>query len=78
MYREGQIIGPDDPTEAADNGRRIDAQLGEVVIGTKMGRRSTSDIILVNPFGLSIEDVALAAHVYQTAQALGIGVLLEY
>lgn len=79
MYRQGQIIGPDDPTEAACNGcRRIDAQLREVVIGTKVGRRSASDIILVNPFGLSIEDVALAAHVYQTARALGVGVPLEY
>ena len=77
MYREGQIIGPNDPTEAADNGRRIDAQLGEVVAGTKVGRRRASDIILFNPFGLSIEDVALAAQVYQAARTLGIGVYLE-
>jgi len=78
MYREGKVIGPDEPIETATNEtRRIDAQLGEVVAGTKIGRYSTDEIILVNPFGLAIEDVALAAHVYQTARDLGIGVLLE-
>jgi len=78
MYREGQVIGPHDPTEAAHNGRRrIDAQLGEIVLGTKVGRRNANDVILVNPFGLSIEDVALAAHVYQKARVLGLGVRLE-
>ena len=78
MCREGQVSGPDDPIEAAENGcRRIDAQLGEIVAGNRVGRRSPNDIILVNPFGLSIEDVALAAHIYQAACDLGIGVLLE-
>lgn len=78
MYREGKIIGPDGAGEAgAAGGRRIDAQLGEIVAGTKAGRERVSDIILVNPFGLAIEDVALAAGVYQTAQDLGLGVLLE-
>jgi N-[(2S)-2-amino-2-carboxyethyl]-L-glutamate dehydrogenase len=78
MYREGQVIGPDDPIEAAGNGcRRIDAQLGEIVAATRIGRCSPNDIILVNPFGLSLEDVALAAYVYQAARDLGVGVLLE-
>lgn len=78
MYREGKIIGPDDLTGAAQNGcRQIDAQLGEIVAGTKVGRCDPGEIILVNPFGLSIEDVALAAYVYQKAQDLGIGVQLE-
>ncbi len=78
MYREGKVIGPDDLVEGGNKrGRRIDAQLGEIVTETKMGRRNTKEIILVNPFGLSIEDVALAAHVYQTAQTLGIGMRLN-
>ncbi len=77
MYREGKVIGPHDPIESAGNGcRRIDAQLGEIVSGKVIGRSSPNDIILVNPFGLSIEDVALAARIYQAAQALGIGMLL--
>jgi len=78
MYRAGQVIGPDDPVEAAHNDcRRIDAQLGEIVAGTRLGRSSLDEIILVNPFGLAIEDVALGAYVYQAALELGIGVLLE-
>jgi len=78
MYRKRQIIGPDDPPEVTSNQfRRIDAQLGEIVAGTRTGRRSASEIVIVNPFGLSIEDITLAAHVYQAARELGIGVLLE-
>ena len=42
-----------------------------------MGRDKTSEVILVNPFRLSIEDVALTMSVYQTAQARGMGILLE-
>src|SRR6185437_13496921 len=75
MYREGKIIGPDDPMKPGETGcRRIDAQLGEIVAGTRVGRGSPNDIILVNPFGLSIEDLALAAHIYSAAQDLGLGV----
>lgn len=78
LYRQGLIIGPDDPldphTESA--ARRIDAQLGEVIAGKKPGRQKLDDIVYVNPFGLAIEDVAMAAHVYQTALKLGIGIWL--
>ena len=78
MYREGKVIGPDDRIEKGGNDcRRIDAQLGEIVAGSKIGRSSPNDIILVNPFGLSIEDVALGSYVYQAAQERGIGLLLE-
>jgi N-[(2S)-2-amino-2-carboxyethyl]-L-glutamate dehydrogenase len=80
MYRAGQVIGPDEPAESAQDGqqrRRIDAQLGEVILGSKRGREHLDDIILVNPFGMSIEDVALAAYVYQKALELNIGVWLE-
>lgn len=80
MYGAGQIIGPDEPVDIVKDGqqrRRIDAQLGDVVIGSRVGRDHLDDIILVNPFGLAIEDVALAAHVYQVALELYIGVWLE-
>lgn len=76
MYRAGKIIGPDEkPTH---NGQRqIDAQLGEIVSGMKKGRLNAHDVILVNPFGLAIEDVAFAAHIYQYAQSFGLGIRLE-
>lgn len=76
MYREGKVIGPDDAVQVAGQ-RRIDAQLGEIVAGTRAGRRAPRDIILVNPFGLAIEDVGLAACVYQAARDRGIGVWLD-
>jgi N-[(2S)-2-amino-2-carboxyethyl]-L-glutamate dehydrogenase len=80
MYKAGQIIGPNESDDSIKDGqqkRRIDAQLGEVVIGSKGGRDHLDDIILVNPFGLAIEDVALAAQVYHKALELNIGVWLE-
>lgn len=76
MYRQGHVIGPDEKRES-DAPRQIDAELSDIVIGKKSGRESDSDIILVNPFGLAIEDVALAAHVYQRALQENIGIWLE-
>lgn len=80
MYRSGQIGGPGEPAGSAENGqprRLIDAQLGEVVLGARAGRQHPDEIILVNPFGLAIEDIALAAHIYQAALKLNMGVWLE-
>lgn len=69
MYRAHQVIGPDEPESAAAHQqvRRIDAQLGDIVTGARVGREHPDDRILVNPFGLAIEDVALAARIYQAA-----------
>jgi ornithine cyclodeaminase len=75
MYREGSVIGPN--TTSTNGARKIDAQLGEIVAGTKAGRTSDDEIILFNPFGLAIEDVALAADVYRAAKEAGIGTFLE-
>lgn len=78
MYRAGQIIGPDESVaNVKENQRCIDAQMGDVVISGKGKRSHLDDIILVNPFGLAIEDVALATYVYRKALQLGIGVWLE-
>jgi ornithine cyclodeaminase len=77
MYRAGQIAGPDEPANSDASCRRIDAQLGDIVTGRRPGRRSDTDIILVNPFGLAVEDVAIAAHVYQLARTRELGLHLE-
>jgi ornithine cyclodeaminase len=80
MYRAGQVTGPDDPPHRSESGaspRRIDAELGDVVLGKKAGREHADEIILVNPFGLSIEDVALATEVYRQARKNNMGVFLE-
>lgn len=77
MYREGRIIGPDEPASGSSQVRRVDAQLGEIVIGEKPGRQRKDEILLFNPFGLAIEDISLASAVFQSAQRLGLGMWLE-
>jgi ornithine cyclodeaminase/alanine dehydrogenase-like protein (mu-crystallin family) len=78
MYREGKIAGPDEqPAAGSSSVRRIDAQLGEIVIGGKPGRQGRDEIILFNPFGMAIEDIAIASAVYRNAQQLGLGMWLE-
>lgn len=79
MYREGKLLGPNERCETPTPGcRKVDMQLGDLVGGTRAGRRGPDDIILVNPFGLSLEDLVLAAHVYQKAQERNIGTRLAY
>jgi ornithine cyclodeaminase/alanine dehydrogenase-like protein (mu-crystallin family) len=80
MYRAGQIIGPDEVVTSIkdeEQKRQIDGQLAEVVLRNKEGRSHLDEIVLVNPFGLAIEDIALAYHVYQKALELTIGMWLE-
>ena len=78
MYREGKVVGPDARRLGSQNGtRQIDAEFGEVVLGTRAGRESEDEIILFNPFGLAVEDVALAAVVYRVARESGVGKFLE-
>jgi len=76
MYIAGQIVGPDAPIETTNGCRRIDAELSDLVIGRKEGRSNLSEVILFNPFGLSIEDVVLATNVYRVAKDAGLGILL--
>ena len=77
MYRAGHILGPSEAVENQPHMRRIDAQMGEVVLGTRPGREHADDIILVNPFGLAIEDIALATHMYRAALKMKMGVWLQ-
>ena len=80
MYRAGQLVGPDGDAADGDaaGARRVDAELGDLVVGRKRGREHDDEIVLVNPFGLAIEDVCLASRVYARARELGLGVSLEH
>lgn len=49
------------------------SQLSDIVQGTRPGRTSPADITLFKSLGLGIEDVALAAIVYERAIARGVG-----
>ena len=49
------------------------AELGEVVIGKRPGRRSASEIVVFDSTGTALQDVAAAAVVYERALAAGRG-----
>lgn len=73
MIRQGHLFGPHSDHPVPVGARRVDAQLSDVVTGGMPGRRTPEDIVVVNPFGLAIEDVALAHQVRRTAHAMGLG-----
>jgi ornithine cyclodeaminase/alanine dehydrogenase-like protein (mu-crystallin family) len=77
MYRAGQVIGPD-AKEESQKGicKRVDGELGEILLGIKEGRVQKSDVILVNPFGLAIEDIIIADRIYHLACEKGLGTRL--
>lgn len=53
------------------------AELGEVLVGTRPGRTTPEQRVLVSPVGLGIEDVAVAFRVFRRATELGLGVELR-
>jgi ornithine cyclodeaminase/alanine dehydrogenase-like protein (mu-crystallin family) len=55
---------------AADH---IQAELGDVIIGTDPGRRSAAELTLFKSLGLAVEDVASAAFILKRAQQTGVG-----
>jgi len=62
----GRIPGPDKWTE-----------LGELVLGTRYGRRDDEEITFFKSVGVAVQDAAVALHVYQRARELGVGVEVE-
>lgn len=48
-------------------------ELGQVIIGRYTGRAHPEDVTLFKSVGIAIEDVAVAARVWQAAQSAGIG-----
>lgn len=53
--------------------RRVDASLAQVIAGEHPGRTRPDQVVLSNPFGLGILDVALAAAVAEVAEREGRG-----
>jgi N-[(2S)-2-amino-2-carboxyethyl]-L-glutamate dehydrogenase len=56
---------------------RLHAELGEIVIGEKCGRETDEEIIILNPMGMAVEDIACAQKMYQRAVELGVGLPLS-
>jgi ornithine cyclodeaminase len=65
--REG-LVGPE----------HIRAELGEVLRGTKPGRTSLHEITLFKSLGLAVEDLAVAAYLYDRAKETGAGTWVNF
>ncbi|OLF11710.1 hypothetical protein BLA60_12370 [Actinophytocola xinjiangensis] len=78
MYRGGDLLGPDGEAfgTAKADARRVDATLAEIAAGRRPGRASENEIVLSNPFGMGILDVAVAGEVLRAARGLGLGTAL--
>jgi N-[(2S)-2-amino-2-carboxyethyl]-L-glutamate dehydrogenase len=75
MCREGLIAGPQETSNP--NARKIDGELCDIVAGGHPGRSNSEEVIVVNPFGLAIEDIAFATRIFEIAQARGVGIPLK-
>lgn len=80
LYRQGRLLSPSgerhpdaDPVASA---RRVDATIGAVIAGTHPGRTSSTDVVVSNPFGMAILDVAVADEVHRAAVERGLGISL--
>ncbi len=52
---------------------KIRGNLGEIIVGTKPGRRDKDERIFFNPIGMGIHDLSEAHRVFQNALKIGIG-----
>jgi ornithine cyclodeaminase/alanine dehydrogenase-like protein (mu-crystallin family) len=71
LNEAGDVLIP--MREGAITADHIAAELGEVIIGRKEGRRAPSELTLFKSLGLAVEDVASAAHIAKRARVEGIG-----
>lgn len=53
-------------------------ELGQVIVGRYTGRAHPQDVTLFKSLGIAIEDIAVAAKVYQKASAAGLGRMMEW
>jgi ornithine cyclodeaminase/alanine dehydrogenase-like protein (mu-crystallin family) len=56
----------------------IQGEIGEVANGSKVGRRSPSDITLYKSLGIAPQDLASAHYVLEKARAAGVGQVIDF
>ena len=56
---------------------QVQAEIGEVLAGTKPGRTGAEEVTLYKSVGIAIQDVATAQLVYQKALQRGVGTNVE-
>ena len=79
-FKEQTLQEAGDLRQAIESGAvrldAIDAELGEVITGTKQGRRDDREITLFKSVGMAVEDIATATFAYEQAMAIGAGTQL--
>jgi ornithine cyclodeaminase/alanine dehydrogenase-like protein (mu-crystallin family) len=75
LNEAGEFLIP--KREGAIDDDHIQAELGELLLGTKTGRTSPDEITLFKSLGIAIEDVAAARHIYVKAQQQHTGTSVE-
>ncbi|WP_433399654.1 ornithine cyclodeaminase [Streptomyces sp. CA-146814] len=73
LAASGRVTGPG--TRAA-GARQVDAELATLLSGTYARPITSTDRTVINPFGMGVHDVALAASVHSLARDEGAGVFL--
>lgn len=53
-------------------------ELGQIIVGRYTGRAHPQDVTLFKSLGIAIEDVAVAARVYEAARSAGVGRVIEW
>jgi ornithine cyclodeaminase/alanine dehydrogenase-like protein (mu-crystallin family) len=74
LAHAGTVVGPAEP--AATGVRQVDALLSTVVSGRYTRTIRPHDRVVVNPFGMGVHDVAIAAQVRSAAAQSGAGLQL--
>ncbi|MEU8622529.1 ornithine cyclodeaminase [Streptomyces sp. NPDC048623] len=76
LARAGRIGGPG--TEAPEGGRAVDATLPTLFSGGYGRTVAEHERVVINPFGMGVQDIALAGVVYGRATAEGAGLRLAH
>lgn len=63
--------------EGSFSREQLHAELGEILLGRRPGRENDDEIILLNPMGMAIEDVACAQAIFKRALADSVGTQLS-
>ena len=63
--------------EGAIGPEHIRAEIGELLIGSAEGRRSSAELTVFKSLGLAVEDLAAAEHVLRRAEAEGAGTVVS-
>ncbi|MFF5403025.1 ornithine cyclodeaminase [Streptomyces misionensis] len=74
LARAGRVTGPG--ASAPHDGRAVDAALPTLLSGGYHRGVGDRERVVINPFGMGVQDIAVAAAVFERARALGVGVPL--